>query len=540
MPEAYNHIPGFSPAERQAHRAGRSQEASAVWAAEEAVRPAFLSEPARLTVSLPRLRAGDRLLDRFEIKGCLRETRNSIVYAASDSEASCDVALKVGTCERGAASELSELEREARIARLVAGDENVVRMHDLHVVPARPGVEMAVLSMEYADGGSFRDWLSKHHEQPDVRSGTGLDLFRQMCAGVSALHEAGVLHLDLKPSNWLFIRGKPKLGDLGSAVLRRSPRSGTAGPDDLCVRAGPGSTPQYMCPELFHDATASRLDETADIYSLGIVLYELLVPCCRPPFLGSYERIRKLHLTSPVPSLPPSVPPVSHVIARCTAKRPEDRYPSVDEFLDGLDEALDGPAREAEARKAERLEQCEDLWIEVELALRGGDLAQAFLLSHEILSIDSEYSNAKQVFDELWRRYEEADRRYENVTAGLDRRSLIELAELVYEANWHFPGHPAERGTVQALYERAKMFLDGMDAVHAAVADGSIVRALRAAKVAQSANPGSWTAAQLAEEFTGRLEAQSRTRERIDAALLEGKHEKALILAHRFDERMQE
>jgi serine/threonine-protein kinase len=182
---------------------------------------------------------------------------------------------------------------------------------------------------EYMGAGSLRDHLVEH---PDEVLGA-LDLLCDAAEGVSFAHERGVVHRDLKPENILLHRAggrlRAKVSDFGISTLGSSPHHSCVG------------SPAYMAPEQFHD----RADQRADIYALGVMLYEIL--CGQRPFSGSPAHLMACHLQRD-PEMPAWLPrPVTRVLRKSLAKRPEKRFSSVDALITAIHAALDDRTRAA-------------------------------------------------------------------------------------------------------------------------------------------------------------------------------------------------
>jgi serine/threonine-protein kinase len=176
------------------------------------------------------------------------------VYQVEDLKLGQTVALKFlpeAVARNGAV--LARFHREVRLARQVA-HPNVCRVFDVGEAEGRP-----FLSMEFICGTDLRSLLRKDGRLPPKRA---LDIAWQLCAGLAAIHDAGILHRDLKPANVMIDeRGRVRITDFGVAAL--------AG-DDGEEWSG---TPAYMAPE---QAAHGRVSVESDLYSLGLVLYEML------------------------------------------------------------------------------------------------------------------------------------------------------------------------------------------------------------------------------------------------------------------------
>ena len=145
------------------------------------------------------------------------------------------------------------------------------------------------------------------------------EIFRQLCSGVAALHEKSIIHFDLKPAN-VFMKGQhARVGDYGlSKLVSESHKTMSIG----------RGTPYYMAPEMLR----RKGDHRSDIYSLGVILFEMIVG--KVPFEGDSEwEVLKKHETDPV-VIPASVSsPYREVIEACLKKRPEERPGRVEEVL---------------------------------------------------------------------------------------------------------------------------------------------------------------------------------------------------------------
>jgi serine/threonine-protein kinase len=175
------------------------------------------------------------------------------VYRADDLTLGQTVALKFLPRDLTAGPDrLTRFRHEVRTAREVS-HPNVCRVYDIGEADG-----LVFLSMEYVTGEVLASLLRRIGRLPRDR---GLEVARQICAGLAAAHERGVVHRDLKPANVMIDeRGDVRLADFGLAGAIDRQGQGIAG------------TPAYMAPELF-DGRASGI--RADIYALGLVLYEI-------------------------------------------------------------------------------------------------------------------------------------------------------------------------------------------------------------------------------------------------------------------------
>ncbi len=209
------------------------------------------------------------------------------------------------------ASLKSAVVRELESVKLLAQIDhpNLVSIEDQGEVDGIP-----YIIMSYAGEETLKSVL----ENGTLTREKALDYFRQICAGVQALHDRSIVHFDLKPAN-IYLKGElARVGDYGlSKLISRTRRS-------LSFSRG---TPYYMAPEMLK----RRGDQASDLYSLGVILYECLSGDV--PFKGDTEwEILKKHETETV-VFPASIQdPFRSAISRALAKEPRDRFPCVADF----------------------------------------------------------------------------------------------------------------------------------------------------------------------------------------------------------------
>ncbi|MBL8625319.1 MAG: serine/threonine protein kinase [Myxococcales bacterium] len=249
-----------------------------------------------------------------------------VVVAATHLALGQRVALKFLKPEAARDAELVErFLREARAAVRLRG-EHVGKVVD--VGTTADGVPYIV--MEYLEGHDLASALGRHGALPVA---TAVDYVLQACMGLVEAHAAGLVHRDLKPAN-LFLTRRPdgsplvKVMDFGIAKA--------VGPIDVAITesAAVMGSPGYMSPEQLR--SARDVDRRADLWSLGIVLYELV--CGRRPFEAqTITELAVILATEPVPALTVSTPRgFAAVIKRCLEKDPERRFQSVTELAVAL------------------------------------------------------------------------------------------------------------------------------------------------------------------------------------------------------------
>jgi len=247
----------------------------------------------------------DTELDRFQIKKHLGSGSIAEVYLAFDKLRDQDVAIKVmETGNSDSTCPAEQLKSEIAAYERIKDFHHVLKVYDLQTI-AFGATELLVLSMEYADGGTFRKWLTDNQNNGQIRKTQGIEYFKQACLGLKAVHEVGTVHLDVKPENILFVNGVAKIADFSISALQEShtiSRDLNYQSDFFESEKGFG-TPKYMSPDHFMCSYRDELDASADIYSLCIMLYEIHHPKGRTPFSGGYRRLRDLHINVRPPSL---------------------------------------------------------------------------------------------------------------------------------------------------------------------------------------------------------------------------------------------
>ena len=268
------------------------------------------------------LAEGTEIGQRYKVVKLLGRGGMGAVYRCQDEELQRDVALKVIRPEIAAdQSVLDRFRREIQLSSRVT-HKNVLRVYDLGEAE---GVRF--LTMQFVEGEDLGSLLKKVGPFPVARL---THLFRQICEGLAAAHEEGVVHRDLKPQNVMVdAADRVYLTDFGLAKNL----GGTAMTEMGAIMG----TPAYMSPE---QVRGQAVDKRSDIYSLGVILYEMATGAT--PFEGGsvYEvMMRRLTVApKPVTDLNPAVPQyLRKILERCLAVDPAARYQTVAEILEDLD-----------------------------------------------------------------------------------------------------------------------------------------------------------------------------------------------------------
>ena len=491
----------------------------------------FVSGPYQRQSPAASIEPGTELLNRFTVLRRVGHGAGTAVYLARDSVRSAEVALKV--VEVGASTTdtaVCQLQHEMALHERVADHRHVIRVFDMHFVPM-DGTGLLLLAMEYAEGGTLRQWMLERREDLQCRRTEGLRYFKQACLGVGALHEAGAVHLDLKPENLLFVDGVLKVSDFGLSLAAHSIQTATGTPCDM-LPAYPGTAP-YMSPEHFTAPHLDALDERTDIYSLGVILHEIQHARCRPPFGGSYERLRELHLRVPAPQLDDVNDSIAQTVARCLEKMPTNRYPDVWTLLDDLDGQ--GTVASPNCVSADETD-LDRLWKQARWHMAAGDYHEALRSCGKLLELCPEFDDARRMSTELNAKFEQAGQIHRTIESSMDQRSLSELVALLREAVVLYPGHSAGQTTLASLAVRAQTYRQCMEAGRRATQEGFWDAAISQFRHAYQLDPVGTGAAHALEFLTNVRNEVNELRRRTDEAIQNGHRDSALALARAADE----
>jgi Tol biopolymer transport system component len=264
-----------------------------------------------------------QIIGRYQVIELLGAGGMGQVYRAHDPSLGRDVALKIIAAPSSAEPAWIRLfEQEARSVAAIS-HPNVVAIYDVIADAQR-----ACIVFELLDGGPLRERLQRR----DVTAPKAVEYAIQIAEGLTAIHAKGMVHRDLKPENVFVTRGDlVKILDLGIAKILDSAAAGgasasTAETDstgNIDSAQGWGTT-GYMSPE---QLKGERLDSRSDIFSLGLMLYEMLAR--RRAFEGNTATVIAGILTQDPPLLSRQVPaPLRRIVQRCLEKRPDQRFHS--------------------------------------------------------------------------------------------------------------------------------------------------------------------------------------------------------------------
>lgn len=293
-------------------------------ALQESVAGTLSYSPAQKTTVSESLKfsPGEKFGDRYTIIEEIGRGGMGRVYKAEDHELGITVVLKMIRPELSSRPHMiDQFRKEILLGRSIS-HENVVRIHDLGVVN-----EIRYISMDFIKGENLAELIQT---SGSLTLATCLQVAIQACQALKAAHQKGIIHRDLKPQNIMIDNsGKVYVTDFG---LSESLSESKAGPSGKI-----SGTPKYFSPE---QARGEELDQRSDIYSLGLILYEMTTGT--PPFKSDTTEGYVREHTSEKPLSPakanPSIPPACEkTILKCLEKKKEDRYQSVEELLRDLE-----------------------------------------------------------------------------------------------------------------------------------------------------------------------------------------------------------
>ena len=280
-------------------------------------------------------------LGRYEVVSELGQGAMGVVYKSIDPLIDRTVAIKTINLNLSK-EELADFEarfyREAQSAGRL-NHPNIVTIHDVGKTDS-----VAFMAMEFLEGQELRSLLASGRPMEVERAA---DMAAQVAEGLAYAHEHGVVHRDIKPANIMIVRnGLVKITDFGIALMPSASRT---------LAGMVLGSPKYMSPE---QVLGQTIDGRSDIFSLGVVLYEMLTG--QSPFSGDNLNTIMYRILNETP-VPPSlvnenVPEAfDAIIAKALSKRPEDRYQTAKALAHDLRDflSLGQPAGEAPARAAE-------------------------------------------------------------------------------------------------------------------------------------------------------------------------------------------
>lgn len=243
----------------------------------------------------------------YEIKRLIGQGGMATVYLAEQRSLGRQVVLKILDTSTGIASET--VERFLNEGRIIA---SLNHPHIITIYDIGQAGDQIFISMEYVEGGDLKDRLLNRVFAPFE----AIELVEKVAAGLAAAHDNGIVHRDVKPGNILFRRdGTPLLSDFG--IAKR-----LSNDSDLTSTGMFVGSPNYMAPE---QSESGPIDGRADIYSLGVILYEMLTGS-RTYVADSVIDVILMHKRAPIPRLPAALEQYQELLNLMMAKPRKDRF----------------------------------------------------------------------------------------------------------------------------------------------------------------------------------------------------------------------
>jgi len=262
-------------------------------------------------------------IDHYRVEAKLGEGGMGSVYRALDTKLNRPVAIKFLSSDFADADARRRFQREAQMASSL-NHPHIVTVYDAGEIDGRQ-----YLVTEYIDGGTLKEWAAKEHRSPKQV----VDLLTGVADGLAAAHRVGIIHRDIKPGNILVAtNGYAKLADFGLAKLAEGTQI------DVARTLSEGQTKPgmivgsiaYMSPE---QASGVELDARSDIFSFGVLLYELLAG--KRPFSGAtdLELLKTIIHGEPQPLGKDIAAPLRSIIEKAIEKDPAERYQTMRDMV---------------------------------------------------------------------------------------------------------------------------------------------------------------------------------------------------------------
>ncbi len=266
------------------------------------------------------IREGQTINGKYQIIKKIGEGATSRVYLAYDLVAERNVSLKVLKEDNLTDKKIKNFKREAHAISLL-DHKNIIKIYEINDYNGT-----YFIAQEYIDGMSLKEYIENSDKVPSIT--TVIDIVIQILEGLSHAHEKKVIHKDIKSQNILLgINKEVKITDFGIADVLE---------DDVTKTQSLMGTPQYVAPEVLNKGVSTH---QTDIYSTGILLYELLIG--HAPFYGEKPTVIILkQLNQPIPSvkqqrddIPQSL---ENILIKATAKKLSNRYKDAEDMIDDL------------------------------------------------------------------------------------------------------------------------------------------------------------------------------------------------------------
>jgi tetratricopeptide (TPR) repeat protein len=398
---------------------------------------------------------GTVLNNRYKLIAELGKGGMAWVYLAEDLRDGQQVAVKILYPQLG--QDVGFLQRFHQEAKLVmALSQSDPQMHIARVLDYGSARDTHYLVMEYVKGQDLRRVLEQEGPLPWQEA---LDITRQVALALGHAHQHGIVHRDVKPENIMILPdGTVRVLDFGVARARTSP---------TLTGSGFVGSPFYVAPE---QAMGRRVDTRADLYSLGIVLYEMLTGD-RPFQSDTPWAVMNHHIATPPPPLEETCPdlprPVARLVHKTINKRPEDRFQTPAEMVQAVEAVLGGLDHSFESSTAAPdmlASLLDELYGEAQRAAQAGEWADAVDLFSQVLRLDPRYLDVTDQLAEAGRQARLAAL-YTAAQQAIKREQwadgLSELDEIV-QMTTDYRDVKNLRARVMRKYELVQLYAEGV------------------------------------------------------------------------------
>lgn len=338
------------------------------------------------TIKYVDLETGSLIAERYFVKKKIGEGGFGKVYEVFDQLTGRTMAIK--TLPYVTKESINNILLEFESRDRLNNTEHIIKAYQPQLTIYR-GQNIIIYPMEIAEK-SLRDWLTETKNNLETRLDEGIEIFNQACLGVEAIHASGLIHLDLKPENILLIQNKNHKGlsDKWCVKISDFGLARGIGLENLeSLQDGIG-TPAYMAPEQILAARWKDVGTEADIYSLGMILYELIDGDL--PYSGSAKLIKEKKLNPQIQITPlKSRRDVALVAMQCLERDKSRRIKSLSDIIFIIDER-----RKLEVEVKNKKKRAQELASEIKILIENQKYAEAYKLCIQALELDD---NNKQI-----------------------------------------------------------------------------------------------------------------------------------------------
>ncbi|NUM53454.1 MAG: protein kinase [Candidatus Hydrogenedentes bacterium] len=483
----------------------------------------FPGKPEMRQATYVEIPAGEVLLDRFTVCGCIGDDAVGRLYLLEDAALGEKVTARIYA---GIEEHVPDwFVGVNRLKHRIRDYRHVICPLEFHR-GRWGGGNLSILSMEFLDGGTLSDWSREPHRESPNRLWEALRFVRQACYGLGTLEDAGITHRAIIPEHLLIASENLKVGGLEYCVDLQNA-------DANRLRRMPENFATYLAPERF--ASPQQCDVRGSVYSLGVILFQVAHPEFQPPFQGSPKRLAVLHNEAPPPPLPGVPDEIQTILLRCLEKDPKRRFGDHWSVLCALETCSAShdnvPEIGDNASRPNSVVPGVEAWKQALDHYEQNDLRKAASLCRETLTEFPDHAGARGLLDKIENRAAEAARIYSVICSGEARGSLEEQANLLAHAEAVYPNHYSRSAGHEAFVRRCERFRDAARDTEEAMQHGQRNLALNLLEHAASLSPGSTIIADLQLRIREDLARKRNRHDQMHDAFIRGDARTALRMA---------